>query len=173
MAVRHDRLTGLQTRSDDGFRRRGPVHDDVTHLDRLIRLHHEHEGPLLARLYGLRRHHSGVLFGREFHGHVPVHGPATGVDPLLGNVPFTLIVPVDGSTELSMKEIRPVAGAASSKLGGVASTRSAPRAKEPFQLGQARLGNRERHLNRHDPVDHHERRAVGAHQVALTWSAPV
>jgi hypothetical protein len=125
LAVGDHRLTGLEPAGDHRVGRGRARDDDVAQLHRLIRFHDEHEGPLLAGLHRLGGHHGGVLLRRQLHGHVHVLArPQAAIG--VGERALHLDRAGLGITELSMNEMRPTAGGASS-LGGLARTRSAPR----------------------------------------------
>ena len=166
MAVRHDRLTRLDARGDDRFGGGRAVHHDVAELDGLIRLHDEDERPLLAGLHRRCRHHGGVLLRRELHRDVdelPRPEPAIGVGKR------ALDLDRAGRGVHGVVHERNPSGSRRGVVVGRAGQHAQRAARHvAFELGEARLGNRERDLHRHDLIDHDERRVVvGAHEVAL------
>ena len=129
-----------------------------------VRLHHEHERPLLPGLHGLGGTSTACSVVRV--SATSTNCPGHSALSALGNVALSWIVPVVGSTVLFMNVTAPTTRALAAVEQGLDLERC-PRARYCLMRGEVLLGHGERHVDRPDLGDDDERVVlVGLHHVA-------
>ena len=167
----------VTTRSPGGEAARdhhvAPVGDARRHrprLDRLVGLHHEDVRALLPALHGLRRARRARRPGASSVRHdVDELARPERVLACSRSVALSWMVPVVGSTALSMKREPAPRDAGRGWPATVRLDRQLAAGLVALDLLELRLGHREGHVDRVDPVDHDHGVAdvVGLDHVAL------